>query len=156
MPMKLGATIPSLDGATRWYNGEVPHEELFGAPLLIHFWAVSCYICKENLPQLQELKTKYPQLSFLAVHMPRQEEDTDIAAVEALIKDLKITEPCAVDNDHTLKTAFGNDEAWVPAYFLFDSEGKLKLRSAGANGLSMIKGALERMFPVSNTADNNA
>jgi len=35
----------------------------------------------------------------------------------------------------------------VPAYYLFNAEGRLKSRAAGQYGLQIVKSALERMFP---------
>lgn len=148
MPMKLGSECPSLQGATEWINAETA-PECSGAPLLVHFWAVSCYVCKKNLPTLQQWRDEFAEKGLLvvAVHMPRQESDMDRDAVLAAIKEFGITEPCAIDNSHALRDAFQNDQGWVPAYFLFDSEGKLRSRAAGENGLAMLRGALERVMP---------
>jgi len=148
MPMKLGSELPSLEGASEWVNGEVAADDLKGVPVLVHFWSVSCYLCKKNLPTLQEWKGMYGEkgLKVVGIHMPRQPEDMDQAQVMDAIASLSITEPCAVDNAHALKKAFQNDQGWVPAYFLFDAEGKLKSRTAGEAGLTMLKGALDRLL----------
>jgi hypothetical protein len=57
-----------------------------------------------------------------------------------------ITEVCAVDNEHKLKDAFKNEQGWVPVYYLFNEEGKLKSRAAGEFGVGVLKTALEKMF----------
>ena len=59
---------------------------------------------------------------------------------------------CAVDNLHKLKDAFQNEHGWVPVYYLFDSEGKLKSRAAGEFGVGVLTGALEKMFPSAREA----
>ena len=148
MPLRLGTDLPSLNGATDWLNGDLSQASALKGPLLVHFWAVSCYLCKNNLPKLAAWREEYRSkgLQFLAVHMPRQEEDTDLEAVKKALSEFGITEICAVDNEHLVKDAFGNEEAWVPAYFLFDESGKLKSRAAGENGVGIIGTALERMF----------
>lgn len=148
MPMKLGSDLPSLEGGAEWINGEPQAEELVATPLLVHFWSVSCYLCKKNLPTLQEWKGIYGDkgLKVVGIHMPRQPEDMDRAAVVDAIASLGITEPCVLDNAHALKKAFQNDQGWVPAYFLFDANGKLKSRTAGEAGLTMLKGALDRLL----------
>lgn len=47
--MKLREQMPELVGATTWLNGEVTKAELVGKkPTLIHFWSVSCHLCKEQ------------------------------------------------------------------------------------------------------------
>jgi hypothetical protein len=92
-------------------------------------------------------------LRVIAIHMPRYEADTDVEAVRELIGTVGITEPCAVDNEHKLKDAFQNDQGFVPAYYLFDSEGKLKSFAAGERGLDMLKSAMDRVLsPVEQAA----
>jgi thiol-disulfide isomerase/thioredoxin len=150
--MRLGDPMPSLKGATDWLNlrDEINIEEyLKNSPTLIYFWAVSCGICKDNFPKLRELKKKYEPhgLRVIAIHMPRYEADTDIERVKASIREFGIDEICAIDNLHKLREAFRNEQGWVPVYYLFDSEGKLKTRAAGEYGVSILNGALEKMFP---------
>ena len=91
-----------------------------------------------------ELKDK--GLRVIAVHMPRYESDTDIEAVRAAIATYNITEPCGVDNEHKLREAFQNDQGYVPAYYLFDAEGKLRSFAAGERGLDLLKAALDRLL----------
>ena len=79
--------------------------------------------------------------------MPRYEADTDVETVRELISKYEITEPVAVDNAHKLKDAFQNEQGFVPAYYLFDAEGKLKCFAAGERGLDMLKSAVERVLP---------
>ncbi len=54
MLMLIGANLPSLDAATEWLNGMVENASLLSCPLLVQFWAISCPICKFNMPRLQE------------------------------------------------------------------------------------------------------
>lgn len=148
MPLRLGSDMPELTGATDWINGSVRREDLLGAPTLIHFWSLSCYICKNNLPHLREWKTTYgPRgLRVVAVHMPRSEDETDLARVRASVAEHAIDEPCAVDNLHDLKDAFLNEAGYVPHYYLFDAEGKLRSRAAGDAGVAGIAAALGKLF----------
>jgi thiol-disulfide isomerase/thioredoxin len=145
-----------MEGATTWLNGswEYLQETLKGKPVLVHFWAVSCGICKQKMPQLQEMSAKYVErgLQTVAVHMPRYEADTDLDTVNEAMFENNITEPVAVDSLHKLKNAFQNEQGWVPVYYLFDAEGKLKTRAAGEFGVSVLKTALDKMFPSVETA----
>jgi hypothetical protein len=63
-----------------------------------------------------------------------------------------ITEPCAVDNQHKVRDAFNNDQGYVPAYYLFDGEGKLRSFAAGERGLDMLAAALDRVLARANAA----
>ena len=142
--------MPSMEGATAWFNGSIEDtlDHAKGKPVLVHFWAVSCGICKDKMPQLQELKAKYEALGLktIAVHMPRYEADTDLDKVNEAIAANGIAEPTAVDSLHKLKDAFQNEQGWVPVYYLFDAEGKLKTRAAGEFGISVLTTALDKMF----------
>jgi hypothetical protein len=150
MPMRIGTEMPALDGATEWLNGEGAAElgDLKGSPVLVHFWSVSCGMCKENMPRVNEWRESRQAdgLKVIAVHMPRYEADTDMAAVREAVARYNITEPCAVDNRHALRDAFKNDNGYVPAYYLFDAEGKLKSFAAGEMGVKVVGPALERLL----------
>jgi thiol-disulfide isomerase/thioredoxin len=150
MPMRIGTPKPSLEGATEWLNGSAAEAESHteGQPTLIHFWSISCHICKENMPRVAEWRDKFKDqgLRVVAVHLPRYEADTDVDGVQKAIADYQINEFCAIDNDHKLKDAFQNEQGYVPAYYLFDAQGKLKSFAAGERGLDMLNAALNRVL----------
>jgi hypothetical protein len=150
MPMRIGTEMPKLDGATEWFGGTQAHAEAEaeGRPTLVHFWSVSCGICKENMPRVAEWRDgrRADGLRVIAVHMPRYEADTDVEAVREAVSRYNISEPCAVDNQHKLRDAFQNEHGYVPAYYLFDAQGKLKSFAAGERGLDMLTSAVERLL----------
>ncbi len=148
MPMRTGTPLPELSGATEWINNSVIRTNLVGSPLLVHFWAISCHVCHDNMPTVAAWREQYAAngLKVVAVHMPRQPEDTDVERVRVDAASMGITEPLAVDNSHAVADAFQNE--FVPAYFLFDAEGNLRSRAAGYTGLSMLEGALKRVLGV--------
>lgn len=156
MPMRIGTPMPSLDGATEWFGATQAHAEAesAGHPVLVHFWSVSCGMCKENLPRISEWRDEKGAagLRVIAVHMPRYEADTDTEAVRDAITQYGITEPCAIDNQHKLRDAFQNDQGYVPAYYLFDAEGKLKCFAAGERGVNIIAPSLERLLATKEAA----
>jgi thiol-disulfide isomerase/thioredoxin len=150
MAMRIGTEMPSLDGATEWFNGTQAHAETLTkeGPTLVHFWSVSCGICKENLPRVAAWRhaRKDEGLRVIAVHMPRYEADTDVEGVRDAIATYGISEPCAVDNEHKLRDAFKNDQGYVPAYYLFDGAGKLRSFAAGERGIDMLSAAVDRVL----------
>jgi thiol-disulfide isomerase/thioredoxin len=116
------------------------------SPVLVHIWAMSCPACKANMPDLQKLRDTYGEkgLQVVAIHMPRGEFDLDIEKVKAVAIELGVTEPCAIDNEHTLGERFGVDA--FPTYFLFGADGRLKRHAKGNFGVRMIEQALLRMY----------
>src|SRR5678816_2101356 len=147
MALRIGSDLPSFEGATDWVNsGEDGSDVLTGSPVLVHFWSLSCGLCKDNLPKVAEIRDqrKNQGLKVRAVHMPRYPEDVNREGVLEAIEQYQITEPCAIDNEHKLRDAFGNDRGYVPAYYVFDAEGKMRGFAAGANGLNLVLPALDR------------
>ena len=147
--MKLREQMPELDGATTWLNSNgIVKEELIGnKPTLIHYWSVSCGLCKEAMPNVNEFRDEYKDdLNVIAVHMPRSEKDLDLEQIEEVAKEHHITQPIFVDNGLKLADAFDNQ--YVPAYYVFDAEGQLRHYQAGDGGMRMLRKRVNRVLGV--------
>ncbi|MCA1319172.1 redoxin domain-containing protein [Bacillus tianshenii] len=145
--MKLREQMPELSGATEWINEEVTKEDLIGKPTLIHFWSVSCYLCKEAMPEINDLRDEYDdELNVVAVHMPRSEDDLDLGVIRSMAMGHDITQPIFVDSEHKLTDAFENK--YVPAYYVFDAEANLRHFQAGGSGMNMLKKRINRVLGV--------
>jgi thiol-disulfide isomerase/thioredoxin len=144
--MRLRSDMPELSGATEWINGEISKSDLVGdKPTLIHFWSVSCGLCKEAMPSINQFRDDYKdELNVIAVHMPRSEKDLDISQIKEVAEEHDITQPIFVDNDHALTDAFENE--YVPAYYVFDAEGKLRHYQAGGDGMKMLTKRVNRVL----------
>lgn len=144
--MRLRSDMPELSGATEWINGEVSKSDLIGdKPTLIHFWSVSCGLCKEAMPNINQFRDDYKdELNVIAVHMPRSEKDLDLNQIKEVAAEHDITQPIFVDNDHALTDAFENE--YVPAYYVFDAEGKLRHYQAGGDGMKMLTKRVNRVL----------
>ena len=144
--MKLRSPMPELEGATKWLNGQVTRDDLVGEkPTLIHFWSVSCYLCKEAMPDVNKFRDQYKdELNVIAVHMPRSEEDTDLEQIEKVAAEFDITQPIFVDNEMKLTDAFENE--YVPAYYVFDKSGVLRHFQAGGSGMKMLEKRVNRVL----------
>ena len=147
MPLPIGTCLPTLDGATDWLDQPVAAETLPGRPTLVQFWAVSCPVCKINMPDVLRFLQTYEHegLQLLSVHRPRMESDMDIAQVRAAAEELALVGPCALDNAHTVGDLFQTGTVW-PCYFLFDAKGRLRSRAAGQLGLKMAENSLKRLL----------
>ncbi|HEX7955329.1 MAG TPA: hypothetical protein VF508_00160, partial [Pyrinomonadaceae bacterium] len=75
--MRIGTEMPGLEGATEWFNATAAaaEAEAKGHAVLVHFWSLSCGMCKENLPRVAEWRDARAAegLRVVAVHMPRHE-----------------------------------------------------------------------------------
>ena len=148
MPMKIGTKMPSLEGATGWLNwpAENGAPAAQGQPTLVHFWTVSCENGQGRIARIAALHERYSDegLRVLAIHLPRFPIETNMETLGQVVAHLHLTEPCALDNRHKLRDAFQNERGTVPAYYLFDADGKLRCFAADENGLSIIASALEQ------------
>lgn len=140
--------MPELVGATEWLNGEVTRVQLVGEkPTLFHFWSISCHLCKEAMPNVNEFRDLYKdQLNVIAVHMPRSEKDLDLEEIKKVAAEHEITQPIFVDSAHKLTDAFENK--YVPAYYVFDSEGQLRHFQAGGGGMKMLTKRVNRVLGI--------
>ncbi|WP_243293043.1 TlpA disulfide reductase family protein [Bacillus sp. FJAT-47783] len=147
--MKLRTPMPELEGATAWINGEVTKDQLIDEkPTLIHFWSISCHLCKEAMPKVNEFRDQYKdKLNVVAVHMPRSENDLNLEEIENVAKEHGITQPIFVDSDHKLTDAFENQ--YVPAYYVFDKTGALRHFQAGGSGMKMLEKRVNRVLSES-------
>ncbi|WP_209123683.1 TlpA disulfide reductase family protein [Alkalihalobacillus sp. BA299] len=149
MALKLRSPMPDLNGATEWLNGsEVNKEDLVGnKPTLFHFWSVSCGLCKEAMPNINEFRDKYKdKLNVIAIHMPRSEKDTDVEQIKQVAAEHGITQVIAVDNQHKITDSFENE--YVPAYYVFDADGQLRHFQAGGSGMKMLTKRVNRVLGI--------
>ncbi|MCX7570340.1 redoxin domain-containing protein [Tumebacillus sp. DT12] len=146
MPLRLGTDRPELTGATEWFAQDRLPSDLAGKPLLVHFWAVSCHICHETMPDLIKYRDQYKEqgLEMVGVHFPRFEADTDLEKVKEDIAKYDISHPVAVDNMHQIAQAYQNE--YAPAFFLFGPDGKLFFRTAGDKGFEKLQPKIEQLL----------
>lgn len=138
--------MPELVGGTAWLNGEKTKVELIGGkPTLIHFWSVSCNICKVSLPDINVFRDRFKdELNVIAVHIPRSDADLDLELIKAIAKEHDIQQPIVVDSEMKLTDAFGNEH--VPAYYVFDKNGQLRHFQAGGKGMKMLEKRVHRVL----------
>ncbi|MEN1967035.1 TlpA disulfide reductase family protein [Lentibacillus sp. N15] len=145
--MKLRDQMPELEGETKWFNSNpIQKSDLIGnRPTLIHFWSVSCGLCKEAMPNVNKLRDDYKNdLNVIAVHKPRTKKDLDLDQMKEVADEHNITQPIFVDNGRKLSDAF--DNKYVPAYYVFDEEGKLRHFQTGDGGMKMLRKRVDRLL----------
>jgi thiol-disulfide isomerase/thioredoxin len=147
MTLRSRSPLPDLGGVEHWVNGEPDPSALAGHPVLVHFWSLTCPICHGVAQQVSAWRDTYSPrgLAVVAVHQPRGPAELDVARVTAAATgEFGITQPCAVDNEHTLVDRFGN--TGVPAFYIFDRSHELRHFQAGDKGHDRIEAALERVL----------
>jgi thiol-disulfide isomerase/thioredoxin len=148
MALRMRSPLPSLAGAAAWINGGEPGAaELAGRPVFVSFWSLSCYQCHETADAIAALREKFAPLgvAFVAVHQPRGPEELDVIKVrDDALGAMGLTQPCAIDNSHTLVDRFEN--AFVPSFYVFNRKHEMRHFQAGDKALERLDVALERVL----------
>lgn len=145
--MKLREPMPELEGATVWFNtNPIQRDDLIGKkPTLLHFWSVSCTLCKQEMPIVNQFRDEYENsLNVIAIHMPRSKKDMELNQIKWVANEQHIHQPIFVDNDRKLTEVF--DNKYVPAYYLFDDKGKLRHYQAGSGSMKMLRYRVNRVL----------
>jgi thiol-disulfide isomerase/thioredoxin len=148
----MRSPLPSLEGATAWVNGEPKAEELRGRPVVVSFWSKSCYLCHETADQFAQWRDRFAKhgVAFVSVHQPRSEDELDVDAISKdATAEMHLTQPVAIDNTHSIVDRFENQ--FVPSFYVFNRNHKLRHFQAGGKGFERIEAAIDRV--MSETAD---
>lgn len=147
MPLRLDTQFRPLHPAHRWVNGEPPPSEaLRGKPILLHFWAMSCASCHEQLARLVEWEERFgDRVHIISVHTPLAVSDMNEERVVGAIMGHGLRHPVAIDGeDGALADAY--DLRMLPSYFVFDQEGRLRHFHAGLKATESVERALTRLL----------
>ena len=115
--MEKGDNPPDIYGYT--LDNEYFRLSSLLAPMVVSFFSVTCLPCRYELPELAKLENRYPNISFVAVHV----DYTDISMndIKAFINSLKgspariISSGSIVMDDYDIKA--------LPYTVVLDKEG---------------------------------
>ena len=92
-------------------------------PVLVHFWATWCPICKAEQSSIESLSSDNPQVITVAM------QSGDIAAVQQYMREQGVSFPVVNDAEGQLSALWGVSA--VPASFIIDAEGKIRYVEIG-------------------------
>ena len=100
--------------------------DLRGDVVLLYFWATWCSVCREGMPFIESLHSRFKDdgLKIIGVNVRESAE-----AVNAFMRENGFTFPSVLDGDGRLGTAYGVQA--IPTNFLIDREGKIIARLVG-------------------------
>jgi thiol-disulfide isomerase/thioredoxin len=139
--------FPSLSGAVEWLNSPpLTPEGLKGKVVLIDFWTYSCINCLRSIPYVKAWAEKYQDhgLVVIGVHTPEFAFERNIENIRHAISDLKIGYPVAVDNDYKIWRAF--DNAYWPAHYFIDAQGRMRHRHFGEGEYDESERVIQRLL----------
>ncbi|WP_373046808.1 TlpA family protein disulfide reductase [Vulgatibacter sp.] len=145
--MHLYDSIPSFEGASSWSaGGPLEPEALRGRPTLIHIWSQACTACREQAPSLLRWAAEFgPQgLQIVGLHARSSPEQRDEEA-RRVAEEEGLRHPIAYDGvGAPITRRFG--ATFVPSYFLFDADGRLRHRQAGLRADVATEAAIRRVL----------
>lgn len=120
-PDRAAAAADFLQNSYPDLLGEsVPLSGFAGRPLVVNFWATWCAPCVKEMPDLDALAKKYPDITFLGVAIDTQ------ANVERFLKKVQVSYPLVVAGHGGIQQmkALGNRNGGLPYTAIFDAESK--------------------------------
>ncbi|BAC13360.1 TlpA family protein disulfide reductase [Oceanobacillus iheyensis] len=144
--MRINDTMPeNLHRQGNWYQGRpIQTKHLLGNPTLIVFWSVSCNSCLVAIRQLSRLQSKYNDAQILFIHTPLMEEDNNLNLIRNKSSQFNVHGSKIADRDESLSKLF--QVKYVPAFYLFDQQGKLRYIQSGKSNTSLLDNKLARLY----------
>jgi len=129
-------TLKIIDGST------IELSSINDKPLLINFWATTCSICMQELPEMIALyKNIAPEdLQIVAIAMPYDPPNL----VLGVVKQFNIPYPVALDINGKAMEAFG-DVTSTPTSYLIAPDGKVVMQNTGRTDFRHLKQHIERL-----------
>jgi len=111
----LADSYPDLQGTP------VPLSSYAGRPLIVNFWATWCAPCIKEMPDLDELSRKYPEMTFVGIAIDTQ------ANIERFLKKVQVSYPLLVAGHGGIEKmkALGNRKGGLPYTVIFDAESNI-------------------------------
>jgi hypothetical protein len=149
MTMSERLHMPSLGGATEWFNSEpLGAAELRGHVVLVDFWTLTCinWLRTEAYVRAWWQTYRNDGLVVIGVHTPEFSFEREIDRVRQATKDRAIDYPVAVDNDYEVWSAFDN-HFW-PALYFVDAEGIIRDHHFGEGRYEQSERVIQRLLGV--------
>lgn len=112
---------PTLAG-TDLHGRQLALASYRGKPVLLHFWATWCGVCKAEQSNIERVARELPVVSIAS-------ESGDVNAVAAYVRAHAITPPVIVDSDSALAARFGVRA--FPTTFVIDAAGRIRHAEVG-------------------------
>ena len=88
---------------------------------MVNFWASWCGPCREELPHLEKLYSKYNKVGFTLIGVNVDEDSNE---AKTLLKDIEVTFPLAFDPKGEVSKLY--DLKAMPTTIIIDKSGKVR------------------------------
>ncbi|HRL22489.1 MAG TPA: TlpA disulfide reductase family protein [Alcaligenes sp.] len=98
-----------------------------GKPLVINFWATWCAPCVKEMPDLQALHQRYPEVNFVGIAVDSKDNVREFLQRVPVSYDILLSGPGGVKQMRSL----GNKKGGLPFTVVFGSNGRVSERILG-------------------------
>ena len=127
-------------------EGTIYMEELRGRPIVLNFWATWCIFCRDEMPELEELRKEYgpEELVILGVHRTATES---FEAGLAFAREIGITYPLIRDSaEGSIFNHFARGSFVTPMTVFIDREGFVKETIIGPRRKDQFRELIEELI----------
>lgn len=131
-----GIKAPDITNST-WLNSEpLRFADLKGKVVLVEFWTLGCYNCRNVEPYVKQWHQQYAEQGFvvIGVHSPEFLHEREVENVKRYMKEHGIRFAVPIDNDFSTWNRYGN--RYWPAMYLIDKRGIIRYIKVGEGGYS--------------------
>lgn len=131
-----GIKAPDITNST-WLNSEpLRFVDLKGKVVLVEFWTLGCYNCRNVEPYVKQWHQQYAEQGFvvIGVHSPEFLHEREVENVKRYMKKHGIRFAVPIDNDFSTWNRYGN-RYWL-AMYLIDKRGIIRYIKVGEGGYS--------------------
>ena len=121
---ELGKPAPDFTLRGLSSDDAITLSSLKGRVVLIDFWASWCHPCRQLMPRIAEIKTRFPDVEVIAISVDT-DRDKALTFVRAIEPGLRPV------HDTAQKVADAYDVERMPSSFLIDKQGNLRFRHDG-------------------------
>jgi thiol-disulfide isomerase/thioredoxin len=116
-------------------------DDIKGRVAIIHFWTEGCSSCMREMPEMESLYSAHKDkgLSIIAVNVGQERE-----AVEASIRNMKITYTVALDRDGKASRKY--QVSALPRTFFLDRNGVVRYNLFGEANEALLKQLVDKLL----------
>ena len=153
-PLPVEGELPSFAGATTWLNSPpLKPADLRGKVVLVEFGTYTCINWLRTLPYVDAWAAKYKDrgLVVIQVHAPEFEFEKNLENVRRELKREGVNFATAVDNEHAVWAAFGN-QYW-PALYFADAKGQIRHHHFGEGDYQQSEAVIQQLLAETGNKD---
>lgn len=142
----VGIKAPDITNST-WLNSEpLRLADLKGKVVLVEFWTLGCYNCRNVEPYVKQWHQQYAEQGFvvIGVHSPEFLYEREVENVKRYMKEHDIRFAVPIDNDFSTWNRYGN--RYWPAMYLIDKRGIIRYIKVGEGGYSVTERQIQTLL----------